>query len=135
MQPLSILIADDEESIRLLVQRLLAGAGHTVVCAADGKEAREAVKRHRFDLVITDVLMPDGDGLDLIADLKRAQPTARVLAISGGGRYVDGDDCLKMARGLGAHAAMMKPFDWKALQAGIEQALGGKTGPSPAASI
>ena len=123
MPPLSILIADDEESIRLLVQRLLTSAGHSVVIAGDGKSAREAVRQHRFDLVITDVLMPDGDGLDLIGDLKLAQPGARVLAISGGGRYVDGDDCLKMARGLGAHAAMMKPFDWQGLQAGMAQAL------------
>jgi CheY-like chemotaxis protein len=123
MKPLSILIVDDEESIRLLVQHWLAAAGHTVVSAGDGKEARDAVRRQQFDLVITDVLMPDVDGLDLIGELKKAQPATRVLAISGGGRYVDGGDCLKMARGLGAHSAVTKPFSWEQLQAGMEQAL------------
>jgi DNA-binding NtrC family response regulator len=123
MKPLSILVADDEENIRSLVHDWLAAAGHNVTSAADGKQARDAIRDHRFDLVITDVLMPDADGLDVIGELKRTHPTTRILAISGGGRYVDGDDCLKMALGLGARAAVMKPFNWAQLQIGIEQAM------------
>lgn len=127
MKSLSILVADDEESIRVLLQHWLMGAGHTVTSAGDGRQALEAIKQGQFDLVITDVLMPDGDGLNLIAELKKAQPAMRVLAISGGGRFVQGDDCLKMAHGLGAHAAVMKPFSWQQLQVGIEQALASST--------
>ncbi len=123
MKSLNVLVADDEESIRLLLERLLREAKHTVVCAGSANEAIAAFRGQRFDLLITDVLMPDGDGLDLISALRQAQPKARILAISGGGRYVEGEDCLKMARGLGAHAIVTKPFGWEQLLAGIEQAL------------
>lgn len=123
MKSLSILVADDQENIRTLLEQRLRAAGHTVQVAGSAKEGCAALKQRTFDLVITDVLMPDGDGLDLIAELKKAQPSARVLAISGGGRYVEGDDCLKMARGFGAHAIVMKPFTWEQLAAGIEQAF------------
>ena len=124
MNSLSILVADDEDSIRSLIQHFLQSAGHTVVAAASANEAFDALTKHRLDLVITDVLMPDGDGLDLITELKKAQPTARILAISGGGRYLEGSDYLKLAKGLGAHHAMMKPFTWQQLQEAIAIALG-----------
>ena len=123
MKPLTILVADDEEALRQLVKHWLVTAGHAVVLAADGNEARGAVKRQKFDLVITDVLMPGNDGLDLITHVKTAQPQTRILAISGGGRYMGGDDCLRMARGLGAHATVIKPFNWEQLQAGMTEAL------------
>ena len=123
MNSLSILVADDEESIRSLIERYLSSAGHTVAIAANAREACEAMTRHRFDLVITDVLMPDGDGLDLITELKKAQPGARILAISGGGRYLEGSDYLKLAKGLGAHTALMKPFTWQQLQEAIDRVL------------
>src|SRR5688572_9716261 len=112
MKSLSILVADDEESIRVLLSHWLRKAGHSVTEAGTGQEAMDAMNTQLFDLVITDVLMPDRDGLDLIAKLKQAQPATRILAISGGGLYVEGNDCLKMARGFGAHAAAMKPFTW-----------------------
>jgi CheY-like chemotaxis protein len=123
MKSLSILIADDEENIVVLVQHWLTAAAHSSVGVGSATEAFAAMRQQKFDLVITDVLMPDGDGLDLIRKLKSAQPSARILAISGGGKYVEGDDCLKMARGLGAHAVVMKPFSWVQLHAAMNQAL------------
>ena len=123
MTSLSTLVVDDEQKICALLQQWLTGAGHTAVTAHSGIDACAAMKERRFDLVITDVLMPDGDGLDLITELKKVQPRARILAMSGGGRYVESDDYLKLAQGIGAHAAVMKPFDWKQLQAAIELAL------------
>ena len=56
------------------------------------------------------MVMPEGDGLQLIREVKETQPGARILAISGGGKYMESGDCLRMAKGLGAHAAVMKPF-------------------------
>src|SRR6476620_5357549 len=123
MKSLSILVADDEDSIRSLIQHFLSSAGHSVVVAANAQEACEAMLQHRFELVITDVLMPDGDGLDLITELKKSQPAARILAMSGGGRYLEGSDYLKLAKGIGAHAAIMKPFTWDQLQTAINLAL------------
>ena len=94
-----------------------------MVIVGNAREAFEVMAKQTFDLVITDVLMPEGDGLDLITELKRAQPNARILAISGGGRYLEGSDYLKLAKGLGAHSAMMKPFTWQQLQDAIKEVL------------
>lgn len=124
MKPLSILVADDEDSILSLLQHLLRGAGHTVAAVSSAREACVQLGERRFDLVITDVLMPDGDGIDLINELKKVQPEARILAMSGGGRYLEGSDYLKLAIGLGAHHAIMKPFTWEQLEAAIENAMG-----------
>lgn len=124
MKSLSVLIADDEENISTLVQICVAAAGHNAVCVGSAREARDMLRQQPFDLLITDILMPDGDGLDLITQLRKIQPNARILAMSGGGRYMEGDDCLKMARGLGAHAAVMKPFDRSQLLASIAEAMG-----------
>ena len=123
MKPLSILVVDDEQEICVLIQQWLVAAGHSVVVASSGLGACAAMKERRFDLVVTDVLMPDGDGLDLIAELKVAQPNARIVAISGGGRYVEGEDYLKLAQGVGAHAAVLKPFEWDRFQSAIDTAL------------
>ena len=123
MNSLSILVADDEDSIRSLLEHFLKSAGHTVVIVGNAGEAHDAMKKTSFDLVITDVLMPEGDGLDLITELKKVQPKARILAISGGGRYLEGSDYLKLAKGLGAHSALMKPFTWQQLQDAINEVL------------
>jgi DNA-binding NtrC family response regulator len=106
-----------------LMQHWLQGSGHTVSVVGNAIEGRAALKKQAFDLVITDVLMPDGDGLNLIGEIKKSQPNARIVAMSGGGRYLHGEDYLKMARGLGAHAIVTKPFTFQELTAGMEQAL------------
>lgn len=118
-QPLSILVADDEESIRDLLRHCLTRAGHRVTCASNGEEARRLLLGAVFDLIITDIVMPEGDGFELIAAVKEYQPRARILAISGGGKYLQGFDCLKMARGLGAHGIVSKPFDWEDLRTAL----------------
>lgn len=120
---LSILVADDEEGIRNLLRHWLQNQGHSVVLVDSAHEAVRLLKAHTFDLVITDVVMPDGDGFELIAAFRKAQPQARIVAISGGGKYLQGPDCLRIARGLGAHAAVIKPFNWEQLHAGIDEAL------------
>lgn len=123
MTPLSILVADDEEHIRGLMQLWLEEAGHRVTPAANGKEAAALLAHTQFDLAVTDILMPEKDGVDFIAELKKVQPAARILAISGGGRIITSEDCLKIAQGLGAHAAVLKPFDRAHFMAGVALAL------------
>ena len=120
---LSILVADDEEGIRNLLRHWLQSHGHSVVLVDSAHAAIRLLNTHTFDLVITDVVMPDGDGFELIAAFRKAQPQARIVAISGGGKYLQGPDCLKIARGLGAHAVVVKPFHWEQIHAGIDQAL------------
>lgn len=128
---LSILVVDDEEGIRKLLRHWLERAGHSVACAESGRDASRLLRSQHYDLVITDVVMPDGDGFELISEFRHAQSGTRILAISGGGQYLKGPDCLRIARGLGAHAIVLKPFDWEKLHAGIELAL---ASPPPSAT-
>lgn len=123
MTPLSILVADDEEHIRGLMQLWLEEAGHRVTPAANGREAAALLADAQFDLAVTDILMPEKDGVDFIAELKKVQPAARILAISGGGRIITSEDCLKIAQGLGANAAVLKPFDRAHFMAGVKLAM------------
>lgn len=130
---LSILVADDEEGIRQLLAHWLGRAGYQVTCVDCGLEAARALRARPFDLIITDIVMPDGDGFELITEFRRAQPATRILAISGGGKYLQGPDCLRMARGLGAHGAVMKPFTREQLLAGVDAVMG-SAAPTPPAS-
>jgi CheY-like chemotaxis protein len=110
-KPLAVAVADDVVEIRQLVGNWLAGVGCTVAAAASGSELAKLMRAQPFDLIIMDVLMPDGDGLEVILEAKRSQPTARLLAISGGGNHLQAEDCLRFAKGLGAHAVLLKPFN------------------------
>lgn len=127
MSPMSIIVADDVQEIQDLVAHWLTVRGHTVACASTGEEALKLVRKKRFDLIITDVLMPDGDGLDMISHLKERGESVPILAISGGGKYMAATDCIKLARGMGAHAALLKPFDERQLLDGIDRALVAKS--------
>ena len=90
-------------------------------CASSGEEVSELLRRQPVDLVITDVLMPDGDGLDVIQSLRQTHSAARVLAISGGGRHLQATDCLKFAKGLGADEVLLKPFNREQLLAAVNR--------------
>ena len=127
MKPISVLIADDEEDIRLLLDQWLKPMGHAIRLACNGTEALKIARGVAIDLLITDILMPDGDGLVLIEGLKKSQPAVRVLAISGGGRYMDSREYLKIAEGFGADAAIMKPFNREKFLQGLGRAMAVKT--------
>lgn len=127
MRPLSILLVDDEESIRTLLQMILEQDGNSVTPASSGKIALQALAANSFDLLITDIMMPDMDGIEIISAARKRCPGLRILAISGGGSVMASDDCLKMARMIGAHVILPKPFDDAQLRAAINQAV-----PNPA---
>lgn len=109
VRSLAILVADEDAAVRATVRRWLEELGHAVVCAASGNEASRIVRQQHVDVVITEIVMPDGDGLELIRELRSWQPSARIIALSGGGRYLPAADCLHVARGLGAHEVLFKP--------------------------
>jgi CheY-like chemotaxis protein len=119
---LSIIVADDVEGITHLVQHWLEEQGHHVTCASSGSEVAVLLKQKPVDLMITDIIMPDGDGLEVMLELKKSHPNARVLAISGGGAYLRARDCLNLAKGLGANAVLMKPFNREQLLAAVKAA-------------
>jgi CheY-like chemotaxis protein len=129
MKSRSILVVDDEDSIRRVLVRILEPAGARVVCAGNGLEALRALEKEPFDLVITDVLMPEMDGIELIPLIKKKRPDVYILAMSGGGHNFMGDYCTKLAVTLGADSVIMKPFTL----AEVQEALGKAFPPDTAA--
>lgn len=117
---LHILVVDDMPEIREVLGLALAAEGHRVRFADCGRAAVRIIEVENIDVVVTDVLMPDGDGLEVIACARRQLMPPRVLAISGGGKYMTGTDCLRVARGLGADAVLMKPFNREQLLTTLE---------------
>lgn len=122
-KPLSVIVADDVLEIQLLVGKWLKEEGCAVRCASSGEEVSELIRTQPADLIITDVIMPDGDGLDVIQNLRQARSNARVLAISGGGRHLQATDCLKFAKGLGADEVLLKPFNREQLLSAVNRVL------------
>jgi two-component system chemotaxis response regulator CheY len=120
---LSILVVDDVPEIQRFVARCLEPAGHAISFASSGHEAARIAKESPVDLLITDVLMPDGDGLELIRDVKQMRPSVRILAISGGGNSLTPQYCTTVAKAMGAHAVLMKPFQRETLLGGIAAAI------------
>lgn len=123
MRALSILVVDDEESIRQLLVRFFQPSGSYVSCASNGVEALRILDKQDFDLVITDVLMPEMDGIELIPQIRKKRPRAFILAMSGGGHNFMGDYCVKLAASLGAHAVIMKPFGIADMKDAVERAF------------
>ena len=109
-EALAILVADDTPDLRDLITMWLEDAGHRVTRAATGHEVVQFVQQHEFDLLVTDILMPDGDGWDAIAEVHRLKPNLRVLAMSGGTREMPANAVLRVARGAGAIGWLKKPF-------------------------
>lgn len=107
--PPVLLVVDDDANIRQIMRLLLEAAGYRVLCADDGKEAMKLLAAQPFDLVLTDMLMPGSDGLELLSAIKKSRSTTRVLVMSGGGMIGVGD-YLKVAKKLGAHGVLEKPF-------------------------
>ena len=104
-----ILLVDDAEDVRESLTAVLRGDGHTVTEASNGREAITALSSLRFDLVITDIMMPEQDGTEVIMHLEGVAPRPPVLAISGGAPNVPAYMALHLAR-LKANATLMKPF-------------------------
>ncbi|HEU5220301.1 MAG TPA: response regulator [Gemmatimonadales bacterium] len=119
----SILLVDDDDLSRGAVHKMLERAGFQVYSTGDGQGAIDRYRETPSDLVITDLIMPDIDGLEVIQQLRRLNPAVRVLAISGGGR-VEAEEYLSVARKFGAVEVLSKPFTGQELKKAVESALG-----------
>ena len=106
----SVLVIDDEALIRRMLRRVLETEGYEVMDAADGSKGVELYREHPADLVLTDIFMPNKEGLETIMTLKRDFPEVRILAMSGGG-VISSKSSLHMAKGLGAVHVYVKPFE------------------------
>ena len=104
-----LLVIDDEKLARVTMRKILERAGHEVVEATNGVEGVDLYRAGKFDLVITDIIMPDKEGVETIMELTRDFPDVRIIAISGGGRTRN-LDFLKLAKQHGAKQVLAKPF-------------------------
>ncbi len=116
-----ILLVEDEDLLRESLVLALKGAGHSVTDVANGQKALQEFEKTPFDIVVTDVLMPVTDGLELTRLLRKTRQDVYIIAISGGGRTRN-MDMLGYAKSFGADAILAKPFLPKDLLALIEAA-------------
>lgn len=114
--PMRVLVVDDDAAVREAVALVLEAAGHVAERAGGGRQALAALAAGRFDAVVTDLHMPELDGLELIQAARRVLPHLRLIAISGG---ASGFDYLKAARVFGADVALRKPFTPERLLAAL----------------
>jgi DNA-binding NtrC family response regulator len=118
-----ILVIDDDPAVRQAIGRILDRKGHQVVTAGDGRYGLTLFASEQPDLVITDIIMPEREGLETILAIHKICPGVKVIAISGGGR-VGNVDFLTLAAKLGAHEIIAKPFDPAELTASVSRCLG-----------
>jgi YesN/AraC family two-component response regulator len=107
-----ILVIDDEPSIAIMLKKMLEKAGHEIEIALNGNEGLNLVDKFQPELLITDIVMPEKEGLELIFDLRKKKPELKIIAISGGGKFQFGG-YLTSAKHLGADRVFQKPLDHK----------------------
>jgi len=118
-----ILVVDDDDQIRALLSRLLSRNGYEVLEASNGRIAVDILRKGPVDLVITDLIMPDKEGLETIREIVKEHKGIKIIAISGGGR-VGPDSYLSMAKMFGASAVFTKPLEMAELLHTVAELLG-----------
>jgi YesN/AraC family two-component response regulator len=133
-----IMIVDDDAHIQRALRQIVESVGHRVIEASNGQDAIELFEEFRPDLVITDVFMPQADGIETIRAVRRIMPGAKIIAVSGGSIGNDWN-YLDSVVVLGANLALQKPFTCSQLLSAIDRLLGGRPpvesdGQAPAAA-
>jgi YesN/AraC family two-component response regulator len=117
-----VLIIDDEPYILLMLKKMLEKAGYEVDLASNGKEGMDLFAKASADLVITDIIMPDKEGLEIIMEMKKQRPDLKIIAISGGGR-ISPESYLECAAHFGASRVFQKPFKQKELVSAVNELI------------
>ena len=116
-----ILIIDDDALLLESIELMLMASGHAVTTAADGRLAAQLFRAQTFDLILTDMVMPNREGIETVIAVHRDFPAVGVIAMSGG--VVGSSDYLRMAARLGAHRTLSKPFTADLLHEAIAATL------------
>jgi CheY-like chemotaxis protein len=116
----TILLIDDEESVRRVFKAALEQAGYHVLTAEDGKHGLRLLEHQSVDLILVDIFMPEMDGLELIPVVRKTRPAIKIIAISGGSERMNQ---LDIAKHLGAHDTLKKPFSIQELLDAISSHL------------
>lgn len=118
-----VLIIDDEPHILLMVKKMLERAGYEVDLASNGSEGLRLFESISPDLVITDIIMPEKEGLETIREMRRINKDLKIIAMSGGGK-ISADNYLETAKIFGASKLLEKPFSQKEMLIYVEELLG-----------
>ena len=118
-----ILVIDDDELIRSLLRNFLERDGYEVMEAENGKIGLKLVRENGADLVITDLIMPEKEGIETIRELRRDFSDVKIIAISGGGA-IGPETYLQMAKSMGAHRVFEKPFNLQEMSEAIRELMG-----------
>ena len=118
-----ILIIDDDVKFLKMLRQMLERAGHEVVEAPNGEVGVKLFREERTELIITDIFMPEKEGIEIIRELKREFPTVKIIAISGGGRKGN-FHYLETAEALGADRSFTKPFERQEMLDAIQELVG-----------
>ena len=118
-----ILVIDDDMQMRQMLRQTLERQGYEVIDAPDGKEGMRLYHQAPTDLIITDIIMPEKEGIETIVELRRDFPDVKIIAISGGSRGLNKEYYLNLTKKLGALFTFAKPFDRKELLEAIQELL------------
>ncbi len=118
----SILVIDDNPEFREILRKHLEATGHSVALAENGEQGLAVLERGGMDIVLTDILMPQRDGVEVLREAKRRWPSLPVIAISGGG-WIGANELLSMAEKLGADQVLQKPVRRDDLLQAVDEAL------------
>ncbi len=117
-----ILVIDDDDMLRAMLKKLLSDAGYAVAVAENGIEGMKLQQQNPADLILTDIIMPDMEGIEVITELRKKYPATQIIAMSGGGR-INADQYLTIAQRLGAQRAFVKPFKSGEMLAAVRELL------------
>ncbi len=106
---MKVLVIDDDKLVRIMCKNILSKEGHTVIEAINGNDGLRLFKAESPDITITDMLMPDKEGLETISDIKKINKNAKIIAMSSGGNTLN-MSFLKLAQQIGADSLLKKPF-------------------------
>jgi CheY-like chemotaxis protein len=120
-----ILIIDDDPICRAIAGEALSAAGHQCQEAEDGDVGLARLQGEPVDLVLTDLLMPNKEGIETIMEIRKLWPAIRIVAMSGGSGRIEADRLLRMAASLGADATLIKPVRAGPLLQAVERVLKG----------
>ena len=118
-----ILIIDDDPQIVTMLSKFLDLEGHAVVTASNGKEGLTILAESAFEVVITDMMMPERDGLDVLKTIRNMQNKPKIIAMSGGSPYIDQEHLLRMAKLMKADVVIPKPLQLSKLSQKIQEIL------------
>ncbi|NNM52459.1 MAG: response regulator [Pseudomonadales bacterium] len=114
-----ILVVEDDLQLREFLEDMLTSSGYNVALSHHGEDGLQMLQNQAFDLLITDLVMPERDGVSLIAMMKRLQPKLRIIAMSGRSKTDLDIDSLQLVRVLGADVTLQKPFSIEELEMAI----------------